>query len=383
MKVLALLPAIVLAVFPSPARQNQATKFANGLYAEVTTNKGVIVMQLEFEKVPMTVANFVGLAEGTIANSALPVGMPYFDGSKFHRVVPGHVIQTGIPAKGKSQGPGYQFPNEIHLPDLNHDQAGMVNMANSGPHTNGSQWCIMLGDRSYLDGDYTVFGRVVEGMNVVFSIVQGDEIQRVKIIRIGATAEAFHPTTDSFQKLVGEAKARVQQAEERKKAAEEKLIVDHWPQTKLAENGVKYVVVRDGEGAAAGPGARLKVEYSGRTLNDFGFVSTADGGKPYFGETPESFDFEVGKAQVQVGRGFDAMVSQMKKGERRTLIVPAGQAYGIAGFYDRERPGQKRFHISPNTTLVYDVTVLDVVSKQQGTGQRVSRLPDATRSVGY
>jgi peptidylprolyl isomerase len=342
--------------------QAEARKYPDGLYAEVTTNKGLIVLQLEFEKTPMTAASFVGLAEGTIKNTALPEGSPYFNGSKFHRVVAGHVIQTGIPAGGKTSGPGYQFPNEIRLPELNHDRAGMLNMANSGPHTNGSQWCITLGDRSYLDGDYTVFGHVVQGMDVVFSIVQGDEVQSVRIVRVGDSANGFRPKTESFQKMVDEAKVRVQQAEEIKRAEEERTISGNWPQAMVAANGVKYVIVRAGQGEAAASGARLKVVYSGRTLGGQGFVSTADGGKPYFGEVPEPFEFEVGRAQVQIGRGFDSIVAQMKKGEKRTLIVPAGQAYGTAGYYDSEIPGQRRFHISPGTTLVYEVEILNIIS---------------------
>src|SRR5271155_2556912 len=130
--------------------------YSEGLYAELRTTKGLIVMQLEFEKTPMTVANFVGLAEGTIENKALPLGKPFFDGTVFHRVVPGHVIQAGRPVATET-GPGYTFPNEID-PTLNHGRAGMVGMANSGPHTNSSQFYVTLGDRSYLDGNYTVFG---------------------------------------------------------------------------------------------------------------------------------------------------------------------------------------------------------------------------------
>jgi cyclophilin family peptidyl-prolyl cis-trans isomerase len=336
-------------------------KYPDGLYAEVMTNKGLIVLQLEFRKTPLAAANFVGLAEGTIKNSALPEGVPFFNGTKFHRVVSGHVIQTGIPANGKTQGPGYQFPNEIRLPELNHDRAGMLNMANSGPHTNGSQWCIMLGNRSYLDGDYTVFGHVVQGMDVVFAIVQGDEVRSVKIVRVGAAANKFHPTTESFPKMVEAAKVKVKQAEEKKKAAEEKTIRSKWPQAKLLDSGVRYVVVKEGNGAPASAGSKLKVSYSGRYLKGLTFVSTADGGKPYFGDKPEPFEFEIGKALVN--RGFDAAVGQMKKGEKRILIIPAPQGYGTAGFYDRERPGQKRFHISPNTTLVYEVEVLDILGK--------------------
>jgi peptidylprolyl isomerase len=352
---------LILAVFLVLPAQGQSRKYANGVYAEVTTNKGLIVLKLEFKKTPMTVANFVGLAEGTIKNATLPEGTPFFNGSKFHRVVPGHVIQTGIPAGGKAQGPGYQFPNEIRLPDLNHDRAGMLNMANSGPHTNGSQWCITLGNRSYLDGDYTVFGHVVTGMDIVFSIVQGDEVQSVRIVRVGEEADRFRPTTESFQKMVEDARSRVQQAEEKKRADEERIIHSKWPQAKVSSNGVRFVVVREGRGEVPRAGAKLKVVYSGRCLTGIGFVGTSDGGRPHFGKQPVPFEYEVGKAQVQVNRGFDAAVAQMKKGEKRILIVPSNQAYGISGYYDKEKPGQKRFHISPNTTLIYEVEVLDVI----------------------
>ncbi|MBZ5498663.1 MAG: peptidylprolyl isomerase [Acidobacteriia bacterium] len=341
--------------------QGGGSKYPNGLYAEVTTNKGLIVLQLEFQKTPMTAANFVGLAEGTIKNTALPEGTPYFNGTRFHRVVPGHVIQTGIPANGKTQGPGYQFPNEIRLPDLNHNRAGMLNMANSGPHTNGSQWCIMLGDRSYLNGDYTVFGHVVQGLDVVFAVVQGDEVQSVKIVRVGAAAERFRPTTDSFQKMVAAARARVQQADAKKKAEEERMIRRSWPKATVMANGVKFVVVREGRGEIPAAGTRVQVSYSGRYLKGLSFVSTADGGKPYFGDQPEPFEFEVGKAVVN--RGLDAAIAQMKRGEKRIVIVPPGQAYGTGGYYDREKPGQKRFHISPNMTLVYEVEIHEIPSR--------------------
>jgi cyclophilin family peptidyl-prolyl cis-trans isomerase len=171
-------------------------KYPDGLYAELHTNKGLIVLSLAYEKSPMTVANFVGLAEGTIKNDALPEGAPYFDGSKFHRVVPGHVIQAGAPNTEGEGRLGYMFPNEIH-PELSHHRAGILGMANGGPHTNGSQFYITLGDRSYLDGDYTVFGEVFEGMDVVFAIVQDDVIEDVKIVRSGKKAKKFRADTET------------------------------------------------------------------------------------------------------------------------------------------------------------------------------------------
>jgi len=353
--------ALVLTLLFVPLLHGEGNRYPKGLYAEVATVKGLIVLQLEFKKTPMTVANFVGLAEGTIRNSALPEGTPYFDGTGFHRVVSGHVIQTGIPANGKTQGPGYQFPNESRLPELNHDRAGMLNMANSAPHTNGSQWCITLGNRSYLNGDYTVFGHVIQGMDVVFAIAQGDVVRSVRIVRVGQEAEAFRPATEAFLKMVEAAKARVQQAEAKKKADEEKSVSRKWPQAKVMENGVKYVIVREGRGEMPSAGMRVKVAYSGKSLYDLRFVSTAEGGKPSFGKQPEPFEMEAGKGLVN--RGFDAAVAQMRKGEKRILIIPAGQAYGTAGFYDKEKPGQKRFHISPNTLLVYEVEVLDILAR--------------------
>src|SRR6185295_13650838 len=174
-------PKIILFFASFLAALTPQNSYPDGLYAEVKTNKGVIVLQLEYEKTPMTVSNFVGLAEGTIENKALPLGTPFFDGTVFHRVVPGHVIQAGQ-AKATVTAPGYTFPNEIDS-SLSHGKAGMLGMANGGPHTNSSQFYITLGDRSYLDGNYTVFGHVIRGMDVVMSIVQGDAVETVKIVR--------------------------------------------------------------------------------------------------------------------------------------------------------------------------------------------------------
>jgi peptidylprolyl isomerase len=348
----------LLALAFSPACRSP--KYAEGLYAEVTTNKGLIVLRLEFERTPMTAANFVGLAEGTIDNAAFPPGGTFFDGTKWHRVVPGHVIQCGIAVGGKAEDPGYEFPNEIVLPDLNHGRAGMVNMANGGPHTNGSQWCITLGDRSYLDGDYTVFGHVLGGMDVVMSIVQGDEVRTVKIVRVGKKSRAFRPTTGSFKAMVDEAKVRVVRADAEKKAKEDELVKANWPDAAEAGSGVKYIILKQGQGRPPAAGERVIVSYSGKApLAGKSFVGTADDGRPYWGETPEPFEVSAGLPRVNPG--LDAAVALMKKGEKRLLIVPSGQGYKTNGFYAKQKPGEKRFVISPNTLLVYEVEVLDIL----------------------
>jgi peptidylprolyl isomerase len=338
----------------------RSPKNPEGLYAEVATNKGLIVLRLEFEKTPMTAANFVGLAEGTIANAAFPPGTPYFDGTKWHRVVPGHVIQCGIAASEKAKDPGYEFPNEIVLPDLDHGRAGMVNMANGGPHTNSSQWCITLGDRSYLDGDYTVFGQVAEGMDVVMSIAQDDEVRTVRIVRIGKKARAFKPTTESFKAMVEDAQARVFEADAAKKAKEDEFVNANWPGAVEVEGGVKYIVLKEGTGPLPLAKSTLKVVYAGTApLAGKAFVSTAEEGQPYWGETPEPFEFVAGTTRINPA--LDAAITRMKKGEKRQLLVPSEQGYKASGFYAKQRPGEKRFVISPNTLLVYEIEVLDIL----------------------
>src|SRR5207253_1650695 len=173
----------------------QDKKLAEGVYAEMETSKGKIVLQLEFEKTPLTVANFVGLAEGTKNYTKTPgeppkaQGKPFYDGLKFHRVIPDFMIQGGDPQGNGGGGPGYQFRNEIE-PSLKHDRAGILSMANAGPDTNGSQFFITHKDTPWLDGKHTVFGHVVEGQDVVNKIAKGDTIKTVKILRIGDKAKA-------------------------------------------------------------------------------------------------------------------------------------------------------------------------------------------------
>ena len=172
-------------------KQDVSVKGLNdGLYAKVVTEKGDILMFLDHKNAPLSVANFVGLAEGSIENTFRGAGEPYFDGLTFHRVEPNFVIQGGDPQGNGSGGPGYAFRNEIS-PNLNHSRTGTLAMANSGPDTNGSQWYITLRATNELDGRYNVFGFVIQGMDVVSSITKGDAMQKVEILRKGKEAEAF------------------------------------------------------------------------------------------------------------------------------------------------------------------------------------------------
>ncbi|TVQ21743.1 MAG: peptidylprolyl isomerase [Spirochaetaceae bacterium] len=177
-----------------------------GLYARMQTSRGTILLELEFERTPLTVANFVGLAEGTISHSRS--GSPrFFDGLRFHRVIADFMIQGGDPLGNGTGGPGYTFADEFH-PELRHDGPGVLSMANRGPATNGSQFFITHTATPWLNGAHTVFGRVVEGQNVVDAIRQGDSIQSVRIERVGSAAEAFRVDQQMFDRLRTEAAQR-------------------------------------------------------------------------------------------------------------------------------------------------------------------------------
>ena len=179
---------------------SEKLQLADGLYAKMVTSNGDILIRLEYEKVPLTVTNFVGLAEGT-RNSNRGKGVCFYDGLTFHRVIPDFMIQGGDPDGNGAGGPGYQFPDEID-PTLRHDVPGVLSMANAGPGTNGSQFFITHTKTPWLDGKHTVFGHVIQGQNVVNAIRQGDTIRKINIIRVGAKAAAFKADQDSFDALL-------------------------------------------------------------------------------------------------------------------------------------------------------------------------------------
>jgi cyclophilin family peptidyl-prolyl cis-trans isomerase len=317
------------------AASAQATNLPNGLYAEITTNRGLIVMSLAYDKAPMTVSNFVGLAEGTIKANG-QTGKKYFDGLAFHRVVAGFVIQGGDPKGDGSGGPGYQFPNEVR-PDLKHDSAGVVAMANAGPNTNGSQFYITLAPTPNLDGGYSVFGKVVQGMDVVQKIQQGDIMKTVRIVRVGSAATAFVVTQKSFDDLVAKATAAVADAGRKAREAAVTDIKKKWPNLTTTKSGLMYEVLAKGSGASPAKTSTVSVKYTGMLLDGTVFDTTDNRGAASF-------------RADQVIAGWTEALLAMKKGEKRRLVIPPELGYGERGY-----PGV----IPGNAYLVFEVELLD------------------------
>ncbi len=317
------------------------TQMQDGLYAKFTTSKGEIVCALEFEKTPLTVANFVGLAEGSkeLGGNVPQKGKKYYDGLTFHRVIPDFMIQGGCPLGTGTGGPGYTFPDEID-PSLKHSGPGILSMANAGPGTNGSQFFITHVATPWLDGKHTVFGHVVSGQDVVDAIKQGDTIESVTILRVGKAAEAFKADQKAFDALLENLEQRQRDKVLEAAAAELKTIKEKWPNAVTTSSGLKYVVVAEGSGdATPKKGAMVKAHYTGKLLDGTKFDSSYDRGTP--------IDFPVGDGRVI--KGWDEAFLGMKKGEKRVLIIPPELGYGPSG----------RGPIPPNAYMVFDVELVD------------------------
>ena len=186
---------------------------APGLYAEFTTPRGLIVAELFYQQVPLTVASFTGLAEGTLGPAPRK---PFFNHLTFHRVVPDFVVQGGDPLGTGEGGPGYAFPDEF-APGLHHDAPGVLSMANDGPDTNGSQFFFTLREANRLNYLHTVFGRVVRGLDVLPLIKPGDPML-VMIQRVGPSAQAFRADDKAFASLLAKSRTYAGQSEPGPKA---------------------------------------------------------------------------------------------------------------------------------------------------------------------
>ena len=359
--------------------KNKAATSTSGIFAEVKTNKGLIVIELEFKKTPVTVANFVALAEGnnSMVNAKFK-GKKFFDGLKFHRVIKDFMIQGGDPDGNGSGGPGYAFKDEFD-PTLVHDKAGILSMANSGPKTNGSQFFITHKETSWLNNKHTVFGHVVIGMEIVNAIEGNDIIEKVTIKRKGQDALKFDAPkifATYFENIAADEKIETEKlaaAETLKKkeyldkygsvisnkAMNLSTLKETTPKT---ATGVQYSITKKGNGEKPKEGTNVAINYAGfledGTLFDTCIVEVAkEFGK--FDQTRASAN-GYQPLQSQVGKyqfipGFVEGLNAMSIGDKAIIFIPSNLAYGERGAGNV---------IPPNSNIIFEVELLEATPKK-------------------
>jgi len=286
-----------------------------GIYAKFETSKGIVLLELTFDKTPGTVGNFVSLAEGTLKNDHKGAGEPYYNGMKFHRVIADFMIQGGCPQGSGLGGPGYQFDDEFH-PDLKHNKPGTISMANSGPATNGSQFFITHGKTDWLDGKHTVFGYVTEGQDVINNITQGDIIDSVTIERHGVAAKEWD-ALKAFEEFNSSGETRKQSAVDAADKAMSTLVKG----MKKTTSGLYYTITKEGEGEHPPKGANVSVHYKGTLVDGTVF--------DYSYQRDQPIEFSVGVGQVIPG--WDEGILLLNKGAAARFVIPSHLGYGAKG----------------------------------------------------
>ena len=305
----------------------------NGLFATLSTSKGEIKIELEFEKTPGTVGNFVGLSLGLINNSIKPLGEAYYNGLKFHRVINDFMIQAGCPLGTGTGDPGYKFDDEFHS-ELKHDRPGVISMANAGPSTNGSQFFITHLETPWLDNKHTVFGNVIDGMDVVNSISQNDEIVSVKINAVGDKAKAFD-AAKAFEDFNKSKADRIKKEKEN----ELKMLKDLSKGFSKTSSGLLYKFEKENNSHKPSNGNKVKVHYKGMLLDGTVFDSSFKRNQP--------IEFTLGVGQVI--KGWDEGISLLGIGDKASFIIPSDLAYGASGAGGV---------IPPNATLIFEVELI-------------------------
>jgi len=245
------------------------------------------------------------------------------------------MIQGGCPQGSGSGDPGYKFDDEFH-PDLKHDGPGVLSMANSGPGTNGSQFFITHIETAWLDNKHTVFGKVVEGQNVVDAIAQGDKIETLEIVRVGAEAEAFN-AVETFRTFEGSREKKIAEAKKAGEAQLDKIAAGF----KKTESGLRYQIIQEGNGAKAEKGKSVSVHYKGQLTDGTVFDSS------YKRNAPIDFPLGVG----QVISGWDEGIQLLKVADKARFVIPSHLGYGSRGAGGV---------IPPDATLIFDVELMNV-----------------------
>ena len=315
---------------------NNYSDLSDGLYADLETSKGNIILELYYEQAPTTVSNFVALAEGNH-----PVvddqheGKRYYDGLKFHRVIENFMIQGGDPTGTGSGGPGYQFDDEFNE-ELKHNGPGILSMANAGPGTNGSQFFITHVETPWLDGKHSIFGKVNSGQDVVDKVEQNDIIKKVKIIRIGEAANSFNAPENFENYISKKSEADILRAEAEKETLEK--LTEGMKET---ESGLKYIISKKGSGPNAKKDDLLSVHYSLQLVDGSEIDSSFTRGAP--------IEFTCGVGQVI--KGWDEAMQLLNKGSKARLVIPSELGYGSVGAGNGVIP--------PNATLIFEVELID------------------------
>ncbi len=314
-------------LFAAPKASNKGKSMdvlngKEGIFAVIDTDGGEIVLNLFYKETPMTVTNFVGLAEGTLKAAN---GKPFYDGLKFHRVISkangdgqDFMIQGGDPKGNGTGGPGYKFIDEF-VDGLTFDKGGKLAMANSGANTNGSQFFITIVPTEWLNYKHTIFGEVLAGQDIVDKVSQDDKIIKISIIRNGNDAKKFNASQENFDSLVLE-------IEKKNKEAAEKELAEVTKDCQKDTNGIYYQILKNGNGLKAGKGKNVKVEYKGYLIDGNIF----DGSAKLVKGGHEPLDFVTDAKQMIPG--FDIMVQDMKVGELRKMVIPPELAYGVRGY---------------------------------------------------
>jgi len=306
----------------------------DGIYAKFNTTKGTILVKLTHDKTPGTVGNFVALAEGHLENKVKNQGVPYYNGLKFHRVIPDFMIQGGCPLGTGTGDAGYKFEDEFH-PELNHSTPGVLSMANAGPGTNGSQFFITHIATPWLDNKHTVFGHVIEGQDTVDKTAQGDILEQLEIVRVGNDAQSWN-AVEAFRTFEGSREKRMAEAKATQKSALDSVSTGF----NETVSGLRYQIVQKGSGAPAKVGQEVSVHYQGALVDGTVFDSSY--------KRKEPIQFQLGKGQVI--SGWDEGLQLLNIGDKARFVIPSDLAYGSAGAGGV---------IPPDAILVFDVELVD------------------------
>lgn len=332
----------------------------DGMYANIETSKGEIMLRLELEKTPITVANFVSLAEGNNPKVDQKFsGKKFYDGIIFHRVINDFMIQGGDPLGTGTGGPGYQFDDEFT--DLAHDGPGILSMANSGPRTNGSQFFITHKETPWLDGKHTVFGKVVDGQTVVDSIAQNDTIQKISIIRKGREAKKFDAPEIFSNYFENKEKADRERAE--KEAAIMKINKEKFDTQKASAtttaSGLQYYIAEKGDGPKVTKtnkvSAHYAVYFSDGVLLETSNLKTAEALGKVDPNRKAAGAYQPIKADVNpqaaMIEGFKEGLRLLNVGDKATLFLPYQLAYGDNG----------NQVIPPRSDLIFEVEIIELI----------------------